>query len=424
LQSTGTRPGAENAGMRGTRLVGSGGVSLTRVVAFPVLLAAIGVAGFVLLAAGGAVLDAASGYLAFGAASLWPVIGPHLVVASLIAVLGSLAGGRVSRRTGRVALVLSGAASVASVLIVGAILVAIVRGGGTANPIAALVTSDMDAATPDATEEYRTDAGESYPALVYRPMATGSPAPVLLYIHGGGWFLGRAGANAADHRWFADRGWLVVSVDYPLASATSATWQRAPDALGCALTWVADNAARLGGDPSRIVVAGDSAGGHLAVNLAHGAAAGLAPSACAASVPVPAAVIPSYPVVDPQDAFDHGLALPGVDPRQFVPWFIGGQPGDHPDRMRAIASATYLSRAAPPTLLIEPDHDGLIPTAGVLRWAARAREAGVDITVVHIPFANHGFDQQRAGSLGNQGRRSIVEAWLRQRALGPGRPAR
>ena len=155
------------------------------------------------------------------------------------------------------------------------------------------------------------------------------------------------------------------------------------------------------------------------MNLAHGAASGQASSACGGAVPIPAAVVPSYPVVDPQDAFDHGLALPGVDPRRFVPWYIGGQPEAFPDRMRAITSSTYLSAAAPATLLVEPERDGLIPTEGVLRWADEVRAAGVDITVVTIPFANHGFDQAAADALGNQGRRSIVERWLAERGLGP-----
>lgn len=59
-----------------------------------------------------------------------------------------------------------------------------------------------------------------------------------------------------------------------------------------------------------------------------------------------------------------------------------------PPRMRAIASATYLSSTAPQTLILEPGDDGLIPAAGVYHVVAQARAVGVDVTLVRIPFAS------------------------------------
>ena len=89
--------------------------------------------------------------------------------------------------------------------------------------------------------------------------------------------------------------------------------------------------------------------------------------------------------------------------------------------MRAISSATYLSKNAPRTLIIEPELDGLIPPEGVYGFANRARAAGVDVTLIRIPFANHGFDMgglvsflPAANSIGNQSR-SIIQHYLKQR---------
>jgi acetyl esterase/lipase len=183
--------------------------------------------------------------------------------------------------------------------------------------------------------------------------------------------------------------------------------------------WVTANAARWGGDPARLVVAGDSAGGNLAVNVAYAAARHEAVSGCGGQVPVPRAVLVQYPVVDPLDAYDHGRRVPGAVPREFVERYLGGTPQRYPDRLRAISPATYLSPAAPPTLIVEPDSDGLVPTAGVLRFAERARSAGVDVTLYRIPFAGHGYDQMAAGSLGNQAALTIRENYLRAHGLAP-----
>ncbi len=97
---------------------------------------------------------------------------------------------------------------------------------------------------------------------VYRP--SDEPAlPVLVYFHGGGWMFGdldvhdgtcRAFANAADC--------IVVSVEYRLAPEHR--FPAAVDDAYAAATWAHEHAEELGGDPSRIAVGGDSAGGNLA----------------------------------------------------------------------------------------------------------------------------------------------------------------
>ena len=103
-------------------------------------------------------------------------------------------------------------------------------------------------------------AGE-IPVRIYKP-SNEANLPVVMYFHGGGWVimdvethdsLCRALANAARC--------AVVSVDYRLAP--EAKYPAASDDCYAATRWVADNAASLGLDASRMAVAGDSAGGHL-----------------------------------------------------------------------------------------------------------------------------------------------------------------
>jgi acetyl esterase len=90
-----------------------------------------------------------------------------------------------------------------------------------------------------------------------------------------------------------------------------------------------------------------------------------------------------------------------------------------PDRLAAISSTTHLSAKAPPTLIIEPDNDGLIPSRGVLAFAEKAQAAGVDVTVHRIPHSNHIYDELFAGSIGNQAGLTIRQAYLAKLGLAP-----
>ncbi|WP_066361135.1 alpha/beta hydrolase [Herbidospora mongoliensis] len=107
------------------------------------------------------------------------------------------------------------------------------------------------------------DLGDGVSLLVCRPVAAPTPAPVVYWIHGGGMILGDHRVGLADPlAWAVELGLVVVSVDYRLAPEH-------PDPTpveDCyrGLTYVAKNAAELGIDPARIVVAGGSAGGGLA----------------------------------------------------------------------------------------------------------------------------------------------------------------
>jgi len=102
------------------------------------------------------------------------------------------------------------------------------------------------------------------PVRVYTPQAQpGQDLPILLYFHGGGWVGGSVEAVENIGRGIADRaGHIVINVDYRLAPE-----HKFPAGLEdcyAAVCWAAEHAAELGGDATRLVVAGDSAGGNFA----------------------------------------------------------------------------------------------------------------------------------------------------------------
>lgn len=241
-----------------------------------------------------------------------------------------------------------------------------------------------------------------------------------MYVHGGGFMTGSTVETDADLRWFADLGWLVVSVDYRLFPEGAPTWDRAPADVACAAAWLADHAARHGGDIGRLALLGDSAGGNLAINLAYTAALGELRSDCGGLVPQAGAVVVQYPAVDPVAINDHGYPVRGFEPKMLVAGYLGGDPHALPDRVRAVSSYSHVSDRAPPTLILAPERDGLVPSWSVYGFAEHARQAGVDVEAVRIPFANHVYNEIAANSLGNQARRSITVRYLAERGLAPG----
>ena len=113
---------------------------------------------------------------------------------------------------------------------------------------------------------------------LYYPDAEG-PLPITLYLHGGGFVFGSPQMHDNVCRCLANRAAsLVVSVDYRLAP--EAKFPAAVDDGLAALNWVVLHAPSFGGDPNRIAIAGDSAGGNLAAVIANIDAQKAAPTLC------------------------------------------------------------------------------------------------------------------------------------------------
>ena len=347
-----------------------------------------------------------------------PVVGPLLAIAALPAIgLGLARRRRSPRRTAAAAAAVGLAGAVTGIAIIAIMISAVGAAGGSVNIFRALAPSSVTAASPNAIAVYHTVDDQALSVAIYRPPGPPRAWPTMFYIHGGGWNGGSNDTARTDYRWYADHGWLVISAQYRLATATDHTWNQAPGDVACALAWTARNATQLGVDLNRLVLAGDSAGGNLAINLGYSAAAGTARSNCGGTVPVPAAVVVTYPAVDPVSVYHDNFTFGAVSGGASVAEYAGGPPQQYPSRYKAISSSTYITGKAPQTLIIEPEHDSRVPPGGVYAFAGQARAAGVDITLAAIPFANHTFNFYAAGTIGDQACLTITQNYLARRVL-------
>lgn len=105
--------------------------------------------------------------------------------------------------------------------------------------------------------------GRTIPTHIYTPEGNG-PFPVLIFYHGGGFVMGSLEEFDPVCSFFSDgASCIVVSVGYRLAPEFK--HPAAVEDVASSLEWIASNAQEIKGDPNRIAVAGDSAGGNLAV---------------------------------------------------------------------------------------------------------------------------------------------------------------
>jgi len=262
-------------------------------------------------------------------------------------------------------------------------------------------TGSLASVPPDEVVVYAHDLGEALNLLIYTPK--GKPPnggwPILMYVHGGGWVSESSAARSADMRWFANQGLQVLSIDYSLSDKRRHLWDRVTDQIGSAMAWPDATIASRRGDPSRISLMGESAGGNLVINAAYLANAGKLQSSCGGRVPHINAVSAIYPGVDLVAIHNNTYWGAGPDVKAMVTEYMGGSPQQFPERYAAVASAPKITPSAPPTLLFITENDHLVPPDSMRGFDAKARQAGVQVRTISVPYGEHGFDLTGIGNV-------------------------
>ena len=251
-----------------------------------------------------------------------------------------------------------------------------------------------------AVKDHVVEAGDHpIPIRIYNPYG-GSGLPAVIFFHGG-WFLGgdlethdrplRALANAA--------GCIVVAVDYRLAPEHP--FPAAIDDGSSVLKWVARAGAELGIDSSRLIIAGDSAGGAIAAVLAR-KVAGIKGLHVLLQVLI-------YPVTDPSlqsrswQEFADGPVITRDIALQAWKMYVP-DPADRDNADAAPSLASDLT-GSPEALVIVGEYDPLHDEG--IAYATRLKEAGVNVKTSIYKGMPHGFFQM-AGYI-DEGRQAIGE---------------
>ena len=235
----------------------------------------------------------------------------------------------------------------------------------------------------DTTGKDIPTAGGNIHIRIYTPKNGNGPFPVIVYYHGGGFVIANLDVYDATPKILANQvGAVVVSVAYRLAPEHK--FPAAHNDAFAAYQWVVKNAASIKGDPTKVAVAGESAGGNLAVNVGIMARDN--------NMMLPTAILAVYPVAGSDmntPSYQKNAAAKPLDKPNMM-WFVKNYlnsmaEGKDP-RINLVAANL---KGLPPTTIITDEYDPLQSEGQQL--AEKLKAAGVSVDSKNYDGVTHEF---------------------------------
>jgi acetyl esterase/lipase len=219
---------------------------------------------------------------------------------------------------------------------------------------------------------YRRVGGDSLRLDLYRPRTVADP-PVIVWFHGGGWKIGDKRIRLLIRDLTRD-GYAVASVQYRLSG--QALWPAQREDCLAAIHWLKTHGSKLGIDASRMALAGDSAGGHLA------ALGGLQ-----LGRPSIRAVFAIYPPTDLVGLADYHRD----PPHGLIAQLLGGQVSGRRSQAADASPVSWVSVRSPAFLFLHGDRDELVPLDQSRKLHRLVRQQGGDSQLWVAQDRGHGF---------------------------------
>jgi acetyl esterase/lipase len=232
---------------------------------------------------------------------------------------------------------------------------------------------------------YLTVDGHESKLDIYRRRGPGGPDPTLIYIHGGGWSSGHKEDGMMYTLAWLEMGWNVVNVEYRLGGVAAAPGA-VEDCL-CALRWIGAHASQYGIDATKLVVMGDSSGGHLALMT------GMVPPGSGldkpcnpsgdATAPKVAGIVNWYGITDVADL------LQGPNRRDYaVNWVAKSE--NREELAKRVSPVTWVRAELPPIITIHGDSDPTVPYSQAVKLRDALNAVHARNEFVTIPGGKHG----------------------------------
>jgi acetyl esterase/lipase len=149
---------------------------------------------------------------------------------------------------------------------------------------------------------------------------------------------------------------------------------------------------------SKLIIAGESAGGSLALQVAYGIQDGTLKAYEPGALAKAKAIVTLFPVEDLATVWNANRTVFGLSERSlFGNKYIEGSPQAYPQAYATVNVFNHITRNSPPTFIAAGEHDHLIPYQGHVQFAAALTKMGVPHELISIPFNDHLFTMRPGG---------------------------
>ncbi len=216
----------------------------------------------------------------------------------------------------------------------------------------------------------------------------------LIYLHTGEWhFADKDFGIRPFFQHLVGQGHLVMDVAYRLCPETDLFGML--EDIKRAVAWMKMNAARYSVDPDKVILAGGSAGGHLALLAAYTAGCPEFSPEDIQNIDVHVRGVVSYYGPPDLTAFfeeGYGRVNPPKKVKEITGNLLGGSLEQRFDLYRKGSPITYITPDCPPTMIFQGQHDCGVPVSSTRSFWDRLVKAGVPVIYVEYPLTEHGFD--------------------------------